>query len=101
MTATFRRDHLLNYLRLIAQDLVTRGVVRHQAGQSLDTLVSAEARAVTNELTKDLAEVLFELSGKMALGAGVVAEKRSDPAGLLVAGALRALGQFLLDKKKS
>jgi len=95
-----RREHLLNYLRLIAQDLVARGVVRRANGESIEHLIAEEFRAILGEMQRDVVEVLCELGGKLSLGACVVAEKRGDPTGHIMAGVARALGDFLLGRKR-
>lgn len=99
MSEKLRRDNLLQYLRVIVQDLLERGVVQHRLGQSLDSIIAKEHRVVLDVMKNDVISVLAELGGKLALGGSVMAEKSDDLVLQLTAVGLKALGRKLLGKK--
>lgn len=58
------------YFRRVVDDLLSRGILRRQRGQSLDDIMAAEAKTVLQEVSGDVAEIARELG--VSLGSALV-----------------------------
>ncbi len=59
---------------MVAWDLVSRGIVARQAGQSFDDILRTHPKLVLNEVQEDMLVVGRELGVSLALGLGVMVE---------------------------
>jgi hypothetical protein len=70
-----RRAALRSYLTEVARDLVARGIVRRDRGQSLDALLRAEALTVLHEVQDDLTAIGAELGLSLAVAVKQLVER--------------------------
>ena len=56
-----RHEALRAYFLEVTRDLVVRGVLRKQQGQSLDEILRQEFQTVLNEVTRDFGEIAKEM----------------------------------------
>ena len=65
-----RRAALRSYFLAVARDLVARGAVRRQQGQTLDDILRTEFRSVMRVVTEDLQAIAVEM-GQSLIGSVV------------------------------
>lgn len=99
MLTSNRRAALHQYFVEVARDLVSRGVLRRQRGQSLEDIARVEFVRVLQEIPADCSAVLVDLSGGLIDGAGTIVAKAGHPLADLLGAGLRALGQQLKTKR--
>lgn len=63
-----RLEALRGYLRTVTRDLLMRGVIRHQKGQSIDSIFAAELGTVLGEVSSDFNIVLREMGAGLLQG---------------------------------
>lgn len=64
-----RQEALRNYLREVAKDLVLRGVLRHQKGQTVIDLLKQDVPAVVGSILRDFKDAGFSIGMEIVGGA--------------------------------
>ncbi len=96
-----RRAALRAYFTTVVRDLVQRGVIRRQRGQSLEEIFRQESGIMIEEVQADLKAVLIEigvplLGGLSQMVAGAV-QRQADR---VLGAAIQGLGEMLAGKKR-
>lgn len=95
MLTSNRRAALQQYFVEVARDLVSRGVVRRQHGQSLEDIALIEFARVLQEIPADCSAVLVVLGGGIIDGASAMVARAAHPlAGIMSAGLQALANQF-------
>jgi hypothetical protein len=61
-----RLDHLRSYLLEVTRDLISRGMIRHRRGESLDQILRTEWQTVLHSTADDLKTMGLEAIGGLA-----------------------------------
>lgn len=87
-----RQKVLLDYFLDVTRDLVHRGGLRKEAGQSFIDVLKLESRAVLVEVSEDVLVVMQELGIGLIGGLEIVARKQVNRA---IGGGARILSEML------
>lgn len=93
-----RRLALKGYFLEVVRDLVARGIVRQQAGQSLADVLRSEPRAVLDEVQADFVAVAAEIGVGLLGGLEVIAKKNLDS---LVGSGVTRLAEYIASRGKA
>lgn len=95
-----RRFALRQYFIEVARDLVARGVIHRQKGQSLEDILRTEFRRVMQEVPQDFAAVGAEVTQGLLTGGAIMLSAVTHPLAGLAGAGLQALADLIAPGKR-
>lgn len=71
-----KREALQHYFVEVIRDLVTRGAIKHAAGEPIDSIIIRESALILEEIQQDFAAVGFQVILGIGRGLELMAQKK-------------------------